>query len=43
MRSKSDRESDELNEVRVGKKVGDWIQPTNRVMINYFFKNRIIK
>ena len=31
-------ESDEQNEVRVGKKAGCWIQPTNHVLINYFFK-----
>ena len=37
--TKVHHESDEKNEVRVGKKAGDWTQPAKHVPINCFFEN----
>ena len=36
--TKVHHESDEKNEVRVGKKAGDWTQPAKHVPINCFFE-----
>ena len=35
---KLNHESDDQNGARLGRKVGEWTQPTNHAPINYLFK-----